>query len=162
MFNCKLIYTSNTNPGILMYINKEGKIVFGEEVIYFYDYKYDDYYSFKTSKIVSAKKEKKILTVKTLNSTYIFELYENLKIPDYQVSKEFYEEHQKRMNTKSTKFLTKSIDGFINIIEIPKAMTKKEVIEYFKEKKIFVDFVLAPIEKEFIIEDDETNPTLKK
>jgi hypothetical protein len=66
------------------------------------------------------------------------------------------------MNTKSTKFLTKSIDGFINIIEIPKAMTKKEVIEYFKEKKIFVDFVLAPIEKEFIIEDDETNPTLKK
>jgi len=36
-------------------------------------------------------------------------------------------------------------------------MTQKEVIEYLIEKKIFVDYILFPIEKEFILEEDETD-----
>ncbi|WP_044418523.1 hypothetical protein [Halarcobacter anaerophilus] len=145
LFNCKFIYTTNTNVGITMYMGEEGKFEFGKELAYFTDYKYDDKYCFRTSKVISAQKKDRLLYIETLNSTYIFELLKDLEIPKNYVTKEFYKEHQKMMNAKSTKFLTKSLDGFIEVIELPEEMTKTEVIKYFKENKMFVDYVLAPV-----------------
>ena len=141
----KFIYTSNQNYVITRNVNKEGKLKFGEKVIYFTEEWEREPYSFRTSAVVSAVKKENCVYIETLNSTYIFELLEDIEIPNYHVSQEFYEEHQKMMQKKSNKFLIKDIDGFISVVELENELTRDEAIDYFDKNKIPVDNVIGAV-----------------
>jgi len=120
---------STTNHGMSHYAGVEGEFEIGAIALWT-NHRREQ--RFSTSSIASYEYKDSLLTLHTLNSTYVFEItqgeFERSMI--LLATKEMVEEEEKINQTPSREYWCKSIAGVISVATLPWAMSLEEARDY--------------------------------
>ncbi len=156
--NSKLI--STTNPAMKRYEGESGSLQFSETTAFFITDDFEDY-AFKTSMLMSYKKEDKILTLNTMNSTYIFEVDESVRNPpvvELSPCEKIIDQFLKSI--KSDKFYctvspTPQLANGVSIVSFSTPISQKEALSYLSNGGLVDDIEKLPIKNIVAPYEDE-------